>query len=76
MRLIAAALLAFAATATAQPSATADQDIARRVRADVEFLASDNLDGRDTGSKGYAIAAISSRPAQPPRASRQRLTRP
>ena len=30
---------------------------ARRVRADVEFLASDSLEGRDTGSKGYAIAA-------------------
>ena len=57
MRWIAAALLVIAATAQAQPQATAEQDIARRVRADVEFLASDNLEGRDTGSKGYAIAA-------------------
>jgi hypothetical protein len=57
MRLLAAALLVIAATATAQPPATVEHDIARRVRADVEFLASDHLDGRDTGSKGYVIAA-------------------
>lgn len=57
MRLFAAALLFLAATAAAQPPATVEQDIARRVRADVEFLASDNLEGRDTGSRGYAIAA-------------------
>ena len=57
MRLLAAFLIVVAATAGAQPAPTAEQDIARRVRADVEFLASDNLDGRDTGSKGYAIAA-------------------
>ena len=31
--------------------------MARRIRADVEFLASDNLEGRDTGSRGYSIAA-------------------
>ncbi len=57
MRLLAAFLIVVAATAGAQPAPTAEQDVARRVRADVEFLASDNLDGRDTGSKGYAIAA-------------------
>jgi hypothetical protein len=57
MRLLAAALLVFAATAAAQVPSTAKQDIARRVRADVEFLSSDGLEGRDTGSKGYAIAA-------------------
>ena len=57
MRLIAAALLAFAATAPAQQPSTAGQDVARRVHADVEFLSSDRLEGRDTGSKGYAIAA-------------------
>jgi len=59
MRLLAAALLLLAVplfAQTAAPSA-AEQDIARRVRADVEFLASDNLEGRDTGSRGYAIAA-------------------
>jgi hypothetical protein len=57
MRLLAAALLIVAAAATAQNPPTADEGIARRVQADVEFLASDGLDGRDTGSKGYQIAA-------------------
>src|SRR5215204_5714773 len=57
MRLIAAALLVATASASAQTTPVFDQDIARRVRADVEFLASDGLEGRDTGSKGYAIAA-------------------
>jgi len=57
MRLLAVAFLAFAATASAQVPATVEQDIARRVRADVEFLASDGLEGRETGSRGYAIAA-------------------
>ena len=59
MRLPALALAAFmlAAPAGAQPSSIADPGSARRVRADIEFLASDNLEGRDTGSKGYAIAA-------------------
>lgn len=56
MRLLAAAFLLFTATAQAQPAATSE-DIARRVRADVEFLSSDHLEGRDTGSRGYAIAA-------------------
>src|SRR4029453_10086050 len=57
MRLLAVVLLIGAATATAQPPSTAEQHIARRIRADVEFLASDNLEGRDTGSRGHAIAA-------------------
>src|SRR5512134_4036233 len=57
MRFLAAALLIAAATASAQPPATVEADIARRVRADVEFLSSDALEGRDTGSKGYTIAA-------------------
>ncbi|MEO6361015.1 MAG: peptidase M28, partial [Sphingomicrobium sp.] len=30
---------------------------ANRIRADVQFLASDELEGRDTGSTGYRIAA-------------------
>ena len=54
MRLLAAALFLLSVPTLAQP---AQPEIARRVRADVEFLASDNLEGRDTGSKGYAIAA-------------------
>jgi len=59
MRLLAAALLALSAPLSAQTAAPplAEQEIARRVRADVEFLASDLLEGRDTGSRGYAIAA-------------------
>ena len=57
MRLIAAALLVIAATVQAQPPTSVEQDIARRVQADVEFRASDQLEGRDTGSKGYLIAA-------------------
>lgn len=57
MRLFVAGLLLAAATVHAQAPSAAEQDSARRVRADVEFLASDNLEGRDTGSKGYSIAA-------------------
>jgi len=34
-----------------------DPAAAQRIRADVEFLASDLLEGRDTGSRGYDIAA-------------------
>lgn len=47
------ALAAAAAAPAAQPADAA----AQRVRADVEFLASDLLEGRDTGSRGYDIAA-------------------
>jgi hypothetical protein len=57
MRFVAAALLIISATVLAQAPATAEQEIARRVQADVEFLASDALEGRDTGSRGYTIAA-------------------
>ena len=49
---LAAALLGAAAPATQAGTAAA-----QRVRADVEFLASDHLEGRDTGSRGYDIAA-------------------
>jgi Zn-dependent M28 family amino/carboxypeptidase len=48
--------LALLATAAA-PAPQADTAAAHRVRADVEFLASDLLEGRDTGSKGYDIGA-------------------
>ena len=53
-------VLAAFGLATAAPAVTpqpVDDGIARRVRADVEFLASDKLEGRDTGSRGHAIAA-------------------
>jgi hypothetical protein len=56
MRLLAAALLLTAVPALAETPA-ADPAMARRIRADVEFLASDRLEGRDTGSRGHAIAA-------------------
>lgn len=57
MRLmIAAGLLALAATPLlaqqAEPSFSSE-----RVRADVEFLADDLLEGRDAGTRGYDIAA-------------------
>ena len=48
--------LALLATAAA-PAPQADTAAAQRVRADVEFLANDLLEGRDTGSKGYDIGA-------------------
>lgn len=52
-----AAALLLAAAAPAPPQQAADPAAAERVRADVEFLASDLLEGRDTGSRGYDIAA-------------------
>lgn len=58
MRLLyAITILLAAASAQAATPPVADHASAQRVRADVEFLASDSLEGRDTGSKGYAIAA-------------------
>lgn len=54
-RLAAAALAAMLVAAPAPPSE--DQQSADRIRGHVEFLASDELEGRDTGSRGYAIAA-------------------
>jgi hypothetical protein len=39
--------------AAAAPAPQVDPGGAQRVRADVEFHASDLLEGRDTGSKGY-----------------------
>jgi len=43
--------------AAAAPAAPVASPSAERVRADVEFLAGDLLEGRDTGSRGYDIAA-------------------
>ena len=53
-RLLLAPLAAALAGATAPTQAGTAAD---RVRADVEFLAGDLLEGRDTGSRGYDIAA-------------------
>lgn len=56
-RLFLLPLAAFAIGA-AQPAARPpESQAAQRVRAHVEFLASDLLEGRDTGSRGYDIAA-------------------
>lgn len=49
--------LAAALLGAATPPTPAEIAAAQRVRADVEFLASDLLEGRDTGSRGYDIAA-------------------
>ncbi len=59
MRLFAAALLLLALPASAENLAPSPpgKDLVGRLQADVGFLASDNLEGRDTGSRGYAIAA-------------------
>jgi hypothetical protein len=48
-----ALLLAGAANPQGQPSSPA----AQRIQADVSFLSSDLLEGRDTGSRGYDIGA-------------------
>ncbi|WP_395622229.1 M20/M25/M40 family metallo-hydrolase [Sphingomonas daechungensis] len=59
MKSRAAWVAAFAALLVgAAPAKPADRDLAAdRVRAHVEFLASDLLKGRDTGSEGHRIAA-------------------
>ena len=49
------ASLAFALVAATAP--VADQAAADRIHGHVQFLASDELEGRDTGSRGHAIAA-------------------
>ncbi|HEU5483027.1 MAG TPA: M20/M25/M40 family metallo-hydrolase [Sphingomicrobium sp.] len=57
MRLIVAPLALLLAAATQTPQPQTDAAAAERVRADVEFLANDLLEGRDTGSRGYEIGA-------------------
>ncbi|MEO8547794.1 MAG: M28 family peptidase [Sphingomicrobium sp.] len=58
-RLAAAALslLLVAATAPAVDQAAFDRQAADRIHGHVQFLASDELEGRDTGSRGHAVAA-------------------
>jgi hypothetical protein len=51
------AFLLSAALLVAPVHAQSDPGTSRRIRADVEFLASDALEGRDTGSRGHLIAA-------------------
>nr|WP_277622796.1 M20/M25/M40 family metallo-hydrolase [Sphingomonas telluris] len=50
-------LLAIAAALVGAAPAPADTHSADRIRAHIEFLASDLLEGRDTGSRGHEIAA-------------------
>lgn len=68
-RLLAAACTLFALSACERaaldlptPAATAttsaDDDAARRIEADVRFLADDLLEGRETGTRGYDLAAL------------------
>jgi hypothetical protein len=54
---LAFAPLALLVVAAAPATQAADPSAAERVRADVEFLANDLLQGRDTGSTGYEIGA-------------------
>ena len=56
-RLLVAPFAAALLVAGAQAQAPADAAAVQRIRADVEFLASDLLEGRDTGSRGHEIAA-------------------
>ena len=48
-------LAAFALVAATAP--VADQSAAERIHRHVQFLAADNLEGRDTGSRGHLLAA-------------------
>lgn len=58
LNLILVPLAALTVAAAPAPSTQAgDPAAAQRVRADVEFLANDLLEGRDTGSTGYGIGA-------------------
>ncbi len=57
LRLLMAPLTAVLLVNSAQAQTAADAAAVQRIRADVEFLASDLLEGRDTGSRGHEIAA-------------------
>lgn len=57
LRLLVGPLAAALLVSGAQAQTAADPAAVQRIRADVEFLASDLLEGRDTGSRGHEIAA-------------------
>lgn len=57
IKVLVAPLAAALLVAGASAQTPADPAAAQRIRADVEFLASDLLEGRDTGSRGHEIAA-------------------
>ncbi|KAF1717796.1 aminopeptidase [Pseudoxanthomonas yeongjuensis] len=46
-----------AADPAATPASAADSASAQRIEADVRYLADDKLEGRDTGTRGYDLAA-------------------
>ena len=54
---LAAALASLGAASPLAPLTAEEQVAANTVRAHVEFLAGDRLEGRDTGSRGHEIAA-------------------
>ena len=54
---VSGALFAALLLGAAPPKADPYAQEAERIRAHVEFLASDTLEGRDTGSRGHQIAA-------------------
>ena len=56
-RILALGIAATALLGAAPPRLDSEEAAAQRVRAHVEFLASDLLEGRDTGSKGLEIGA-------------------
>ena len=51
-------LLAGGLAAPVLAQSPGDAQVARRMEAHVTFLASDALEGRDTGSRGYELAAL------------------
>ncbi|MDQ3478653.1 MAG: M20/M25/M40 family metallo-hydrolase [Pseudomonadota bacterium] len=57
LRLLVAPLAGALLVTGVQAQTASDPGAAQRIRADVEFLASDLLEGRDTGSRGHEIAA-------------------
>jgi len=52
-----AALVSFGAAPPLPPATPAEQVAAAAVRAHVQYLADDRLEGRDTGSRGYQLGA-------------------
>ena len=56
-RVVAGLALSLVLAVTAHAQAASDPAV-NRIRADVTFLADDALEGRDTGSRGYDLAAL------------------
>lgn len=56
--LLAPLLALLAGATTAQPVPSEQQRAADRVRAHVEYLADDQLEGRAAGTRGHELAAL------------------